>query len=437
MIDSQHHPGHPPPQPPQPARDEPRWLGRSAADKPATGVGRAASPPHGWRSRGRETIDGAGHPAVIRRPLSSPPPGPEPGPFSFARRADLMTGRFRSALALAAAWTLLSPSASQAGLSLLYASNSGDNTVSQIDSSGTVTTFASSGLDYPRAWVQPRATSTSPTPSARRSASSPTGASLGTFASSGLITPTGLAFDTAGNLYVANFNDIRGTISEFSPTGASRGSSPRGWTIPRAWRSTPRATSTSPSTSATRSASSRRRGRRWGPSPRGWAVPRAWRSTPRATSTSPTSRRHDQPDRLVADRGHLRLVGAERSRGPGVRHRGQPLRRQLRHQLGPRVLVDRRVERDFRLGAERSPVPRLCADAIGGPRADSLTPRADRPGRAARLRPAPPQGGPDYSLRPSDHSRGGPDSSVRIAQFRARTTRKSHLNNPGFKSWSD
>ena len=47
-----------------------------------------------------------------------------------------------------------------------------------------------------------------------------TGASKGTFAS-GLSVPVGLAFDAVGNLYVAN----RGTNSvlEFSSTGASKG----------------------------------------------------------------------------------------------------------------------------------------------------------------------------------------------------------------------
>jgi YVTN family beta-propeller protein len=91
-----------------------------------------------------------------------------------------MTHRIRTALALAAAWALLSTAPSRAG-QLLYVSNFGNNTVSQIDSAGNVSTFASSGLS----------------------------------------SPAGLAFDAAGNLYVAN--NVAGTVSEFSATGASMG----------------------------------------------------------------------------------------------------------------------------------------------------------------------------------------------------------------------
>ena len=101
--------------------------------------------------------------------------------------------------------------------------------------------------------------------------------------------------------------------------------------------------------------------------------------------------------------------GAERSRGPRVRRRGQPVRGQLQQQHYQRVLIDGRVEGDLRLGAERPPglafdaagnlyvvnfdsntvsefsstgaskgtfasglsvrLPRLRADALGGPRA--------------------------------------------------------------------
>ena len=50
---------------------------------------------------------------------------------------------------------------------------------------------------------------------------SPTGVDLGTFASTGLNGPTGLAFDQAGNLYVSNING--NTIREFSPSGADLG----------------------------------------------------------------------------------------------------------------------------------------------------------------------------------------------------------------------
>ena len=46
---------------------------------------------------------------------------------------------------------------------------------------------------------------------------SPTGANLGVFASTGLSFPTGLAFDAAGNLFVANAGT--GAVTKFSATG--------------------------------------------------------------------------------------------------------------------------------------------------------------------------------------------------------------------------
>jgi DNA-binding beta-propeller fold protein YncE len=49
----------------------------------------------------------------------------------------------------------------------------------------------------------------------------PTGQDLGTFASTGLTFPAGLAFDGFGNLYVAN--EGSNTIRRFSPTGQDLG----------------------------------------------------------------------------------------------------------------------------------------------------------------------------------------------------------------------
>ena len=59
---------------------------------------------------------------------------------------------------------------------------------------------------------------------------SATGASKGTFAF-GLSDPIGLAFDAAGNLYVAN--NVAGTVSEFSATGTSKGTFASGLSEPR------------------------------------------------------------------------------------------------------------------------------------------------------------------------------------------------------------
>ena len=55
-----------------------------------------------------------------------------------------MTHRIRTALALAAAWALLSTAPSRAD-QVLYVSNIGNNTVSQIDSAGNVSPFAPRG----------------------------------------------------------------------------------------------------------------------------------------------------------------------------------------------------------------------------------------------------------------------------------------------------
>src|SRR2546422_487834 len=50
---------------------------------------------------------------------------------------------------------------------------------------------------------------------------SPGGADLGDFATTGLNTPRGLAFDKSGNLYAGNLGD--NTIRKFSPTGVDLG----------------------------------------------------------------------------------------------------------------------------------------------------------------------------------------------------------------------
>ena len=103
---------------------------------------------------------------------------------------------------------------------------------------------------------------------------------------SGLKHPDALAFDAAGNLYVANFGS--GTVSEVPPGGVTPPPSPPGSTNPTAWRSTPPATSTSP----TRQRHGERGdagGGRSALSRPGSTRPTAWRSTPPATSTSPTT----------------------------------------------------------------------------------------------------------------------------------------------------
>ena len=70
---------------------------------------------------------------------------------------------------------------------------------------------------------------------------------VSTFAS-GFDDPYGLAFDAAGNLYVANYAN---TVSKVTPAGVV---SPfaSGFDGPRVWPSTPPATSTSPTRAPTR-----------------------------------------------------------------------------------------------------------------------------------------------------------------------------------------
>jgi hypothetical protein len=71
----------------------------------------------------------------------------------------------------------------------LFVANYFNNTLDEISSSGTVTVFASAGMDFP-------------------------------FGSSVLNSPMGLAFDNSGDLFVANNNN--NTIAEFNSAGVGR-----------------------------------------------------------------------------------------------------------------------------------------------------------------------------------------------------------------------
>ena len=85
--------------------------------------------------------------------------------------------------------------------------------------SPTVSTFVGSGLDGPGGMAFDAAGNLYVANAGNNTISEvkPTGA-VSTFVSSGLDEPVGLAFDAAGNLYVAN--EINSTISEVAPTGA-------------------------------------------------------------------------------------------------------------------------------------------------------------------------------------------------------------------------
>ncbi len=94
----------------------------------------------------------------------------------------------KTTLAVTTAWFALSwvvladPCTNRADI--LFVANYGNNTIVKINSSGTITVFASSGIDEPSA--------------------------------------AGLAFDSAGNLYVSNYsydNNGNGTIEKFNSSG--------------------------------------------------------------------------------------------------------------------------------------------------------------------------------------------------------------------------
>ena len=102
----------------------------------------------------------------------------------------------------------------------LFAANSGDGTIQKFSPSGVATLFARvvrpTGLAFDAAGNLYVATISSTI-----ERFSPTGAALGTFASTGLNNPQGLAFDSLGNLYAAN--NAADTVAKFSPSGAYLG----------------------------------------------------------------------------------------------------------------------------------------------------------------------------------------------------------------------
>ena len=93
----------------------------------------------------------------------------------------------------------------------LYVANGGNSTISKVTPAGAVSTFVSSGLNDPdglglRRRRQPLRRELGH--GSTISKVTPAGA-VSTFVSSGLIAPSALAFDAAGNLYVANYDATR------------------------------------------------------------------------------------------------------------------------------------------------------------------------------------------------------------------------------------
>lgn len=106
-----------------------------------------------------------------------------------------------------------------------FVAGSGNDTVERFDSAGTsLGPFPSTHLVTPTAMALDGAgnlyvTDDQPTSSIEKYAAD--GTDLGTFASTNLVRTYGLAFDSAGNLYAADFGNS--TIEKFSPTGADLG----------------------------------------------------------------------------------------------------------------------------------------------------------------------------------------------------------------------
>jgi len=117
---------------------------------------------------------------------------------------------------------------SEAG-QILYVTNAGDNTVAQVDDKGKVTPFiaANAGLKSPSGIALDGsgnvyvANYNSATEKGWIEKFDKTGKDLGVFASTGLKIPEDILFSKAGDLYVANLGD--NNVLEFSATGKSEG----------------------------------------------------------------------------------------------------------------------------------------------------------------------------------------------------------------------
>ena len=128
---------------------------------------------------------------------------------------------------LIAGLTLLSTKA-EAG-QILYVTNAGDSTVAQVDDKGKVTPFiaANAGLKSPSGIALDGsgnvyvANYNSATEKGWIEKFDKTGKDLGVFASTGLKIPEDILFSKAGDLYVANLGD--NNVLEFSATGKSEG----------------------------------------------------------------------------------------------------------------------------------------------------------------------------------------------------------------------
>jgi streptogramin lyase len=124
--------------------------------------------------------------------------------------------------------TALHLGAAQSRADLLFVTNSATDTgdtpnVTKFDAGGNPTVFATTGIGIPSGLAFDSAGNlyvANETGNAIRKFS-PAGVDLGNFATTGLNGPEGLAFDSAGNLYVANAGS--NTVRRFSPAGVDLG----------------------------------------------------------------------------------------------------------------------------------------------------------------------------------------------------------------------
>ncbi|MFC4230438.1 LamG-like jellyroll fold domain-containing protein [Parasediminibacterium paludis] len=112
----------------------------------------------------------------------------------------------------------------------LYVANYGTNSISKVNTSGSVTSFVSSGLNRPSALAFDVSGNLFVANYFGNSISKVSKSGVVTsFASSGMSSPSSLAFDGSGNLYVANFNgnsiikvSTNGTVTSFVSSGLNR-----------------------------------------------------------------------------------------------------------------------------------------------------------------------------------------------------------------------
>src|SRR5262249_19587728 len=140
-------------------------------------------------------LPGQGWSGYGNRPPANRPPA--------TRSIPAMIRKLLTALAALAA---LSVGTALCRADTLYVATFNNNSITQVDELGNRTTFAATEMTGPAGIAFDGAGNVYVANQLNNTIHrfSPTGADLGTFASANLSTPRGLAFDTSGNLYAAN-----------------------------------------------------------------------------------------------------------------------------------------------------------------------------------------------------------------------------------------